>query len=97
MSIKTIKHELLRIVWEHDDLSVLPSLFSYEVRDVLFDLDAANKISDLEDIGVIQYNPDEKDAWSVTITVNRVEPCAAITCDFWSGDCYNVNLREYNA
>jgi len=96
VSIKTIKHESLKIVWECDDLSVLPSLYAYEVRDVLFDLDAAQKVSDLEDIGAIQYNPDEEDAWSVTITVNRVEPCGAITCDFWAGDCYNVNLREYN-
>ena len=60
------------------------------------DLDAAATINDLSDIGAIQFNPDHKECWSVTITVNNVEPCGAVLCDFWQGDCYNVELRVCN-
>lgn len=97
MTIKTIRSEVLRIVWELDDLSVLPSMYNFQVRDILFDLDAAQNVTDLVDIGAIQYHPEHHHCWSVTITVNNVEPCGAIICDFWQGDCYNVELREYNA
>ena len=61
----------------------------------MFDLDAAYTISDLEDIGAIQYNTENLDCWSVVVTVNGVEPCGAVICDFWQGDCYNIDLREY--
>ena len=77
-------------------MTAFPTMYRYEIRDVLFDLDAAELISDLEDIGAIQFNPVEQHAWSVTITVNGVEPCGAVICDFWEGDCYNVDFREYN-
>ena len=97
MAIKTIKTENLRIIWEQDDISVLPLTYNFEVRNVLFDLDAANTINDLSDIGALQFNPDHEESWSVTITVNNIEPCGAVLCDFWQGDCYNVELREYNA
>lgn len=95
MTIKTIRSEKLRIIWEHDDLSVLPNTHRYQVRDILFDLDAAHRIEDLEDIGATQFDPEHSECWSVTITVNNVEPCGAITCQFWQGDCYNIDLREY--
>jgi hypothetical protein len=97
MVIKTIKTDNLKIIWEQDDIAVLPSTYNFQVRDVLFDLDAAQTIDDLSDIGAVQFNPDNKNAWSVTITVNNVEPCGAVLCDFWQGDCYNIELREYNA
>lgn len=99
MTIKTIKTESIRVIWEQDDISVLPSTYNFQVRqvrDVLFDLDAATTINDLSDIGSIQFNPDHQDCWSVTITVDNTEPCGAVLCDFWQGDCYNVELREYN-
>lgn len=67
------------------------------MRDVLFDLDAAKIVEDLIDISAIQFNPERDESWSVTITVNNVEPCGAVLCDFWQGDCYNVELWEYNA
>lgn len=95
MTIKSIRSKELRCIWENDDLSVLPSLYSFEVRDVMFDLDAAQVVDDLLDIGAIQYHADSKESWSVTITVNNVEPCGAVICDFWRGDCYNVDLRVY--
>jgi hypothetical protein len=97
MAIKTIKSDKIRAIWERDDLFVLPSTYNFEVRDVLFDLDAAKTVEDLIDISAIQFNPDRDESWSVTITVNNVEPCGAVLCDFWQGDCYNVELREYNA
>lgn len=95
MSIKTIQSDALKQIWERDDLSVLPNTYRYQVRDILFDLDAAYGVSDLEDIGAIQYHPDNIECWSVTVTVNGVEPCGAVICDFWQGDCYNIDLREY--
>lgn len=97
MAIKTIKSEKIRAIWERDDLSVLPSTYNFEVRDVLFDLDGAQTVDDLIDISAIRFNPDHDESWSVTITVNNVEPCGAVLCDFWQGNCYNVELREYNA
>jgi hypothetical protein len=97
MSIKTIQSDALKQIWEQDNLSVLPNTYRYQVRDILFDLDAAYTVSDLEDIGAIQYNPDNRECWSVTVTVNNVEPCGAVVCDFWQGDCYNIDLREYEA
>ena len=97
MSIKTIQSDVLKRIWGLDDLSVLPNTYRYQVRDILFDLDAAHTITDLEDIGATQYNPDHDECWSVTVTVNNVEPCGAVICDFWKGDCYNINLKEYEA
>ena len=97
MAIKTIKSDKIRAIWERDDLFVLPSTYNFEVRDVLFDLDAAKTVEDLIDISTIRFNPDRDESWSVTITVNNVEHCGAVLCDFWQGDCYNVELREYNA
>ena len=97
MTIKTIKTDSIRTIWEQDDISVLPSTYNFQVRDVLFDLDAAHSVSDLSDIGAVQFNPEHDEFWSVTITVNNIEPCGAVLCDFWQGDCYNVELREYNA
>ncbi|MDI4654245.1 MULTISPECIES: hypothetical protein [Pseudoalteromonas] len=97
MSIKTIKCHLIRAVWEFDDVSVFPLTYGYEIRDILFDLDAAGVIADLEDIGAINYNPEHEEAWSITVTVNNVEPCGAVTCDFFQGDCYNVDFKECNA
>ena len=96
MAIRTIKSEIIRIIWEQDDISVLPATYNFQVRDILFDLDAAVTINDLFDIGAIQYHLDKKDYWSVTITVNNIEPCGAVLCDFWQGDCYNIELKEYN-
>jgi hypothetical protein len=95
VAIVSIHSTKLRSIWELDDLTVLPNTYRYQVRDILFDIDAAHKVSDLLDIGAVQYDPDHKDCWSVTITVNSVEPCGAVTCQFWEGDCYNVDLREY--
>lgn len=97
MAIKTIQSDVLRVVWENDDLSILPTTYNRTVRDILFDLDAAQVCTDLEDIGAVKYHPTFEHCWSITVTVNNVEPCGAITCDFWQGDCYNVDLREYNA
>jgi len=97
MVIKTIKTESLRIIWEQNDISVLPSSYNFQVQNVLFDLDAAYTVNDLSDIGAIQFNPEHEECWSVTITVNNVESCGAVLCDFWQGDCYNIELREYNA
>ena len=34
----------------------------FEIRAVLFDLDAADVITDLHDIGAVQFNPDDKRA-----------------------------------
>ncbi|MGJ8691489.1 MAG: hypothetical protein ACSHW0_03335 [Thalassotalea sp.] len=96
MSIKTIKSDKLKIVWQTGNNGVLPIGYRHQVVDILFDIDAAHVPEDLEDLGAIQYNPDHEQAWSVTITVNNTEPCGAVTCDFWQGDCYNVDLREYN-
>ncbi|MDF2179172.1 hypothetical protein P2G88_13005 [Aliiglaciecola sp. CAU 1673] len=96
MAIKTIQSAKLRRLWEWHDLSVLPGTYRFEVENILFDLDAAQCIDDLRDIGAIQYDPQHADAWSVTVTVNNVEPCAAVTCHFWQGDVYNLDLREYN-
>ena len=45
---------------------------------------------------VVKFNPNDKRAWSVTITVNNIEPCGAVICDFWDGNCYNIDFREYN-
>jgi hypothetical protein len=95
MAIKTIQSESLRRIWVNDYLSCLPNTYRYQVRDILFDLDAACKIEDLEDISAVQYDPDNQDCWSVSITVNSVEPCGAVVCQFWQDDCYNLELREY--
>lgn len=47
MSIKTIKCHLIRQVWDFDNVSVFPLTYGYEIRNILFDLDAAGAISDL--------------------------------------------------
>ncbi|SET58904.1 hypothetical protein [Thalassotalea agarivorans] len=97
MAIKTITSDKLQKVWMLNDLSVLPFTYAHQVLNILFDLDAAYNVDDLADIGAVQYLSEDETSWAVTITVNNVEPCGAITCIFWQGDCYNVDIKEYNA
>ena len=54
----------------------------------------ASHVSDLLDSGAV--SPEGSALWYVTITVNNVEPCGAVTCYFNDGDCFSLDYREYN-
>ncbi len=94
MAIVSFVHEALESMWLHDNDGWIPLTHRHQVWDVLYDLDAAADVPSLEDIGAL--STDEQNHWFVTITVNNVEPCAAVTCYFYNGDCYQLDYREYN-
>jgi hypothetical protein len=94
MVIKTIASYKLRSGWERDDWEAFPTIYRFRVRDVLYDLDAATVPDDLFDLGAKPHSEVE-DAWYVTVTVNNVEPCGALSCIFYQGDCYDLDFKEY--
>ena len=94
MAIVSFLHQKLLLMWLSDYDGWLVLAYRHEVWNALFDLDAASQISDLLDIGAVRS--EESELWYVTITVNSVEPCGAVTCYFNDGDCFSLDYREYN-
>ena len=94
LAIISFVHDKLLTMWQSDDDEWLPVAYRHKVWDALFDLDAASQVSDLIDIGAIKAEGSA--LWYVTVTVNNVEPCGAVTCFFSEGDCFSLDYREYN-
>lgn len=94
LAIISFVHDKLLTMWQSDDDEWLPVAYRHKVWDALFDLDAASQVSDLTDIGAIKAEGSA--LWYITVTVNNVEPCGAVTCFFNDGDCFNLDYREYN-
>ncbi|QCZ95546.1 hypothetical protein [Salinimonas iocasae] len=94
--IVSFKSSVLQEFFESGDVTLLPSAYVYEVAEVLEYLDAAIQITDLELLGgftIYEYQPDN---WSVTVTVNSVEPVGSVTCMFMNSNAYDVDLNQYD-
>ncbi|WP_395345040.1 hypothetical protein PN836_009525 [Ningiella sp. W23] len=74
----------------------MPSTYAYEVISILDFLDASERISDLELLGGFKIEQFASDYWSVTVTVNGVEPIGSVTCLYKSGNALDVDLHEYD-
>ncbi|WP_440904383.1 hypothetical protein ACMZOO_16435 [Catenovulum sp. SX2] len=94
--IVSFKSNVLERLWTTGDISLLPSIYVYEVIEVLDLLDSSTCITDLELLGGFKIDEYEPENWAVTITVNSVEPVGSVTCLYRHGDAYNVNLNEFN-
>tara|TARA_B100002003_G_C13953217_1_gene462083 strand:+ start:179 stop:466 length:288 start_codon:yes stop_codon:yes gene_type:complete len=94
--IQSFKSPVLEELWTTGDVTLLPSIYVYEVIDILDLLDASEKIADLELLGGFKIEEYEGDRWAVTVTVNNVEPVGSITCLFAAGDANDVELNEFD-
>lgn len=94
--IAGFKAIVLERLWIAGDMTLLSSLYVYEVTEILTLLDAAYSICDLALLGgftISEYGPND---WAVTVTVNKVEPIGSVTCHFVNGNAYDINLNEYD-
>lgn len=98
--IVNFKSEKLEALWTEGDLTLYPNTYVYELVEVLTYLNSAIEATDLilllrNRLGgfkVEEYLPEN---WSVTITVNNVEPIGSITCLFRTNEAHNVDFNEY--
>ena len=92
----SFKSSVLEQLWTTGDVTLLPSLYVYQVVDILDLIDASERITDLELLGGFTINEYKAKHWAVTVTVNNVEPIGSITCYFSNGKAHDVELNEYN-
>ncbi len=94
--IVSFHSKVLEKLWVTGDVSLLPPIYVYEVIEILDLLDSAERITDLGLLGgfqVVEYKPLN---WTVTITVNSVEPIGSITCYYEQNRAHDVDLNEYD-
>ena len=94
--ILSFKSEALKALWTTGDVTLLPPTYVYDVIEILDLLDSAEAITDIELLGgfkIAEYKPEN---WSVTVTVNSVEPIGSITCFYKQSKAYDVDLNEYD-
>lgn len=94
--IVSFKSPVLEQLWTTGDVTLLPSIYVYEVIDILDLMDASEKITDLELLGGFKIDEYKPDNWAVTVTVNNVEPIGSVTCLFSNNNAHDVDLNEYN-
>ena len=94
--IVSFKSEVLQELWTTGDVTLLPSTYVYDVIEILDLLDASESINDLDLLGGFKIEEYKIDNWSVTVTVNSVEPIGSVTCYYKQGNAYDVNLNEYS-
>lgn len=94
--IVNFKSIVLEQLWVDGDVTLLPNTYVYEVIDILTMLDASEKITDVELLGGFKIDEYKVDNWSVTVTVNNVEPIGSITCLYSNGNAHDVDLNEFD-
>jgi len=94
--IVNFKSTVLEQLWVEGDVTLLPTTYVYEVIDILTILDASERITDVELLGGFKINEYKPNNWSVTVTVNNVEPIGSVTCLYSDGSAYDVDLNKYN-
>jgi proteic killer suppression protein len=91
--IRTIKHRGLKYLYERGDRSGVGANMRDRVERILFVLDQAEDIEDL-DIPGYRLHPltgDRKGIWSIRVTGNW-----RITFAFADGDVLDVDLEDYH-
>lgn len=93
--IVNFKSKKLENLWTGGDVTLYPNTYVYELVEVLTYLNAAVEATDLELLGGFKIEEYLPGNWSVTITVNNVEPIGSITCLFRTNEAHNVDFNEY--
>lgn len=94
--IVSFKSKILHELWTTGDIALLPSAYVYDVIEILDLLDASESITDLELLGGFKIDEYQPSNWSVTVTVNSVEPVGSVTCYYKQSKAYDVDLNEYD-
>jgi hypothetical protein len=94
--ILSFASQVLQKIWTTGDVTLLPNTYVYDVIEIMNLLDVSQVITDLEIIGGYQLQEYKTDSWSVTITMNSIEPIGSITCFFSNGNAHDVDLKEYD-
>jgi len=93
--IVSFKSDLLKELWTTGDVTLLPSTYVYDVIEILDLLDASQTITDLELLGGFKIDEYMPSNWSVTVTVNSIEPIGSVTCYYTKSKAFDVDLNEY--
>ena len=94
--IVSFKSSVLEALWCSGELSVLPTMYVYQVVEILDLMDSSEKISDLSLLGGFKIEEYEPHTWAVTVTVNNIEPIGSVTCVFKNNDAHDVDFNEFN-
>lgn len=93
--IVSFKCGKLEKLWVTGDVSLYPSLYVYELVDILSFVDATahpNDLALLLNANVMEYLPRN---WSVVVTVNSLEPIGSVSFHFSKKHAKNVDFTEY--
>ena len=91
--IQSFKHKGLRLFFEHDDASKLQPHHVEKIRRILYRLDEAKTIDDMNVVGwaLHQLSGTLKGFWSVKVNGNY-----RIIFRFEEGDAYDVDYVDYH-
>jgi toxin HigB-1 len=94
MAIKSIKHKGLRRLYETGDARGVRAAFVDKLRDMLFALDTAEAIDEVETVPGWRLHPlkgDLKGHWSLSVSGNW-----RLIFRFDGGDAYDLDLIDYH-
>lgn len=91
--IQSIKHKGLKLFFEKDDTSKLPAQQIEKIRRILYRLDEAETIEDMNQIGwgLHPLTGQLKDFWAVKVTGNY-----RIIFRLIDGECFDVDYLDYH-
>jgi proteic killer suppression protein len=91
--IQSIKHKGLRLFFEKDDASKLPPQCVEKIRRILYRLDEAESIEDMNQVGwsLHSLTGNLKDFHSVKVDKNY-----RIIFRFEQGQCFDVDYLDYH-
>lgn len=93
--IQSFKSTVLQQLWQSGDITLLPNTYVYQVVEILDYLDDAASVKDLELLGGFEISQHTPGYWTITVTVNNVEPIGSVTCLFSNANVYDVGLNEF--
>ena len=91
--IASFRHKGLRLYFEHDDGSKLPSDMLPRIRLILTALDAANALEGMDN-PLFRLHPlkgNRHGTWAVTVRANW-----RITFQFEDGEAHDINFEDYH-
>lgn len=94
MVIRYIKHKGLRRLYESGDSRGVRAAFVDKLRDMLFALDSAQTIDEVETVPGWKLHPlrgDLKGLWSISVSGNW-----RLTFRFENGDAFDLDLVDYH-
>ena len=94
MAIRSIKHKGLRRLYETGDPRGVRAAFVDKIRDMLFALDTAEAVDEIEKVPGWRLHPlrgDLRGLWSLSVSGNR-----RLIFRFEAGDAHDLDLVDYH-